>query len=162
MTFEELFRDEATHRRALELMLVAHLALDRRCLDGREKPEVSPQCQRLVRLMRTMPTSFPFEVDCVLAYAEFQYSEPTGAEPPFDHLPAPLPRARGEEITDYVGAAAALTPADLSLLSREAVLSCLGATVIPIDDTPYIETPADTADIITPPWKRRYKRKDAA
>src|SRR4051812_28030371 len=91
MTFEELYRGTATHQRALELLLVAHLANDRHCLDGRYAPTVSKMCRRVVRLLREMPTSVPFDVKCVLAYADYQYTEPTGCDPPLDRMPAKLP-----------------------------------------------------------------------
>lgn len=123
--------------RALELLLLAHLAADRRCLKGRTPPDVSRACRRVVKLLRSMPTSVPFDVDCVIAYAEYQHTEPTGVEPddefgcPWDRIPAALPEARAREIVDMVGDAAQLTTADLTYLSRETVLTCLGAVVIP-------------------------------
>lgn len=107
----ERLADSLGRDRALEVMLVAHLAIDRTCLLGRARPRVSAPARLLVDYMRATPAGIPFCAEDVAAYYALR------------------PDAQLAPVLELALEAEQLTIADLSFLSRETVLSCLGATV---------------------------------
>lgn len=112
-TLADLLEESLTRARALETMCLAHVVLDRACLRGRDRPELSKPGKLVLAYLEQTPAGVPFSWQAVAAhYALFTDKK----------LGPVLELARDVEL---------LTLHDLSFLSRETVLACLGAVVKP-------------------------------
>lgn len=99
----------ATRGRALELVLVAQVALDRTCLEGRRAPNVSAVCRYALDSIAATPTAMP--VDAAGAYIALWQIQPHE-------------RAAAAALVEE---AMALTAADLGFLGRETLFVMVGA-----------------------------------
>lgn len=119
----------------LEVMLVAHLALDRTCLDGRRSPTLSPACEALVDLMLTENVHRRLLVGVLtvlrvtrhLSYCHWK--DTVSPEARYEHLlqcEKGRKRARYRDVVRMAQRAELLTVDELSLLPRETILASLG------------------------------------
>lgn len=109
MTLADRLASTAARAGALELMLCAHVALDRGCLKDRAQPKVSPTARRVLDCLSATPAGVPLSAEAVIAY---------------------YARLEDEElapIAQLAFDAAQLTVEDLSFLSRATVLELVGA-----------------------------------
>lgn len=135
----DLLCDGTTRQRALETMLVAHLALDRTCLDGRRWPRLSSAGEALVDMMLVerigdhgllVPGTI-FHLRFVRHLTVCMRNDPFFPEPEHIHLLQCTARARYRDVVRIAQRAEMLTVQELGFLSRDTVLAMLGATLKP-------------------------------
>lgn len=134
MTIDRLLAIPDGRQRALEIMLVAHLMLDRRCLGGRTRPRLTPACEALVDLMFVEPVNPGLLTGVLISLRLCRHGhrcyrdDPVlGPEPRYYHLLQCTGRARYTDIVRIAQAAQRLTVDELSYLQRETVLELLGS-----------------------------------
>jgi hypothetical protein len=131
-TLEDQLCAEATRQHATEVMLLAHVALDRGCLDGRTPPVLSRTSRRALEFLLDTPAEIPVSPEvCCLYYGEMA-----------DAMLEPIARMIDEAVSVTIG--------ELSFLSRECVLRLCGC----VRRDGLVEFTPAVSDA-PPPWKRR-------